>query len=226
MLRVGLTGGLGSGKSTVAAILREHGLHVLEADGIARELMQPGQAVHRAIADHFGPAVVRLDGTLDRARLANLAFRQGRLAELNRIVHPPTIAEQERRTQEIFAADPAAVVVVESALIFEAEAWGTVPDWRRRFDRIVLVTAPDVVKLERFLARILPAGATPEQRTQAERDARSRLAAQLPDADKIAHSDFVIDNAGPLDATRHQVERIAAALKEDSRASALPPEQS
>jgi dephospho-CoA kinase len=219
VLRVGLTGGLGSGKSTVAAILREHGFHVLEADAIARELMQPGQAVHRAIADHFGPAVVRADGTLDRAGLADLAFRQGRLHELNRIVHPPTIAEQERRAREVFAADPSAVVVVESALIFEAQAWGTVPEWRRRFDRVILVAAPDHLKLERFLARILPAEATPERHAQAEHDARSRLAAQLPDAVKISRSDYVVDNAGALDATRRQVERIAAELERISGAS-------
>jgi dephospho-CoA kinase len=218
MLRVGLTGGLGSGKSTVAAILREHGFHVLEADAIARELMQPGQTVHHAIAEHFGPEVVRADGTLDRARLADLAFRQGQLHSLNRIVHPPTIVEQERRAREIFAADPAAVVVIESALIFEAEAGGTVPEWRRRFDRVVLVTAPDALKTERFLARILPAGATPEQRTQAEHDAEARLAAQLPDAVKIPRSDYVIDNTGSLVATRCQVERIARELERISDA--------
>ena len=219
MLRVGLTGGLGSGKSTVAAILREHGFHVLEADAIARALMQPGQAVHRAIAEHFGPEAVRADGTLDRARLADLAFRHGRLAELNRIVHPPTIAEQERRTREIFAADPAAVVVIESALVFEAEAWGTVPEWRKRFDRVVLVTAPDALKLQRFLARIVPPDATPEQRAQAESDARGRLAAQLPDAVKIPRSDYVVDNAGTLDATRRQVEHVAAELERIGGAS-------
>jgi dephospho-CoA kinase len=208
MLRVGLTGGLGSGKSTVAAMFREHGFPVLEADAIARELMQPGQAVHRAIAEHFGPEAVRADGTLDRARLADLAFNDGRLDELNRIVHPPTIAEQERRMRAIFSIDSTAVVVVESALVFEAEAQGTVPEWRRRFDRIVLVTAPDDLKIERFLARILPAGATPEQRARAERDARARLAAQLPDAMKIPRSDYVIDNGGSPEAMRRQVEPI------------------
>jgi dephospho-CoA kinase len=213
MLRVGLTGGLGSGKSTVAAMFREHGFPVLEADAIARELMQPGQAVHRAIAARFGAGVVRADGTLDRARLADFAFHQGRLEELNRIVHPPTIAEQERRAHAIFSIDPTAVVVVESALVFEAEAWGTVPEWRKRFDRVVLVTAPDDLKLERFLARILPADAPPEQRARAEQDARARLAAQLPDAVKIPRSHYVIDNSGTLDATRRQVEPIAAELE-------------
>ncbi|MGB9031807.1 MAG: dephospho-CoA kinase [Acidobacteriaceae bacterium] len=213
MLRVGLTGSLGSGKTTVAAIFREHGFHVLEADAIAREMMNPGQDVFLRIVEHFGPSVVRPDGALDRARLAALAFSEGQLNELNRIVHPPVIAEQERLTSAIIARDPHAVVVIESALIFEAEAWGTVPQWRKRFDRVILVTAPDDLKIQRFLARILPPGVTAEHRAAAERDARLRLAAQLPDAEKIPRCDFVIDNAGSLDATRRQAEHIVGELR-------------
>jgi dephospho-CoA kinase len=218
MLRVGLTGSLGSGKTTVAGILREHGVHVLEADAIAREMMQPGQEVFRRIGEHFGPTVIRPDGSLDRPRLATLAFSEGRLNELNQIVHPPVIAEQERQMGAILGRDPSAIVVIESALIFEAEAWGTVPDWRRRFDRLILVTAPDDLKIQRFLDRIIPANAATgaadsEARAAAERDARLRLAAQLPDAVKIPRSDFIIDNSGSLDSTRRQTERIAAELR-------------
>lgn len=212
MLRIGLTGGLGSGKSTVAALFREHGFPVLEADAIARELMQPGQSVFRAIAEHFGPSVVRADGSLDRRALADLVFHQGRLPELNQIVHPPVIAEQERRMAGLFARDPDAVVFLESALIFEAEAWGTVPEWRRRFDRVFLVTAPDELKIQRFLARILPADAPQTERARLEADARARLAAQLPDAVKIPRCDAILDNSGSLDATRAQVDRLAAQL--------------
>jgi dephospho-CoA kinase len=217
MLRVGLTGGLGSGKSTVATIYRECGFHVLEADAIAREMMEPGQDVFRGIVAHFGPSIQRPDGSLDRARLATLAFREGRLAELNRIVHSPVVAEQERRMAEIFAKDASAVVVVESALIFEAEAWGTVTHWRERFDRVVLVVAPDEAKIQRFLARIVPPDAPPEKRTEAERDARARLAAQLPDAVKRKGSDFVIDNAGSIESTRSQIEQVAARLRAASK---------
>lgn len=212
MLRAGLTGSLGSGKTTVAAIFRERGLLVLEADALARGMMQPGHAVFERIVRQFGPGVLLPDGTLNRRRLASLAFSEGRLDELNRIVHPPVIAEQERQVTALFARDPTAVAVIESALIFEAEAWGTVPGWRDRFDRIILVTAPDDLKIQRFLARTLPANATPEERAAAERDARQRLAAQLPDAVKIPHADFVIDNSGSLDATRAQAERIAGEL--------------
>lgn len=213
MLRVGLTGGLGSGKSTVAAIFREQHFHVLEADAIGRAMMQPGETVFRRIVEHFGAAVLRADGALDRAALAKLAFGEGRLAELNAIVHPPVIAEQEHRMREIFAGDPGAVVIVESALIFEAEAWGTVPDWRQRFDRLVLVTAPDAVKVERFLKRMLPAGVSAQQRAEAEKDARARLAAQMPDEVKAPRCDFVIDNSGSLQATRAQAEEVAAQLR-------------
>jgi dephospho-CoA kinase len=161
---------------------------------------------------------VRADGTLDRARLAAISFGEGRLQELTRIVHPPVIAEQERRMTEIFARDPDAIAVIESALIFEAEALGTVPEWPRRFDRIILVTAPDEVKIHRFLARILPAGATEEQRAAAERDARCRIAAQLPDSAKLSHCHYVIDNSGSLEDTRRQVDRIAADLRAAVRA--------
>ncbi len=212
MLRVGLTGGLGSGKSTVAGLFRAHGATVLEADAIARELMRPGRVPYSHIVDRFGPAVLCPDGSLNRARLAELAFREGCLAELNRIVHPPTIAEQERRMAEIFARDPRAVVMVESALIFEAEAGGSAPGWRSRFHRIILVTAPDQLKIRRFLARVLPSDATPELQAKAGSDARARLAAQIPDSQKVPLCDYVIDNSGPLEATGAQVDRIAADL--------------
>lgn len=222
MLRAGLTGGLGSGKSTVGAMFREAGLAVLEADAIAREMMQPGESVYRAIVERFGPEAVRADGKLDRARLSALAFEGGRLAELNRIVHPPVIAEQERRMGEIFARDPQAVAVVESALIFEADAGGSAPGWRQRFDRIVLVTAPEEEKIRRFLGRILPADASqhmsPEQRVEAERDARARLAAQIPDAEKAPLADYVVDNSGTIAAMREQVARIAGELRAAAKA--------
>ncbi len=154
MLRVGLTGGLGSGKSTVAAILRELGAHVVEADALGRTLMEPGHAVYAQIVRAFGSEVVNPDGTLNRPRLAELAFAGGRLNELNAIVHPAVIAAQQQWMDEVFARDPAAVAVVESALIFEVERdarargeqEGVLADWRRRFDRILLLTVPTTSK--------------------------------------------------------------------------------
>jgi dephospho-CoA kinase len=214
MLRVGLTGGLGSGKSTVAQMFAAHGVHVISADEVGRKLMQPGESVYQKIIEHFGPEVVREDGTLNRPLLANLAFSQGRLEELNRIVHPPVIAAQEAQANEISARDSNAIVMIESALIFEASNSGSVPGWRNRFDRIVLVTAPDEVKVQRFLERLSP-GATldPEKRKALEQDARLRLAAQIPDSEKIPLVDEVIDNSGPLEETQRQVDTVFARLK-------------
>src|SRR5579863_9911230 len=162
MLRVGLTGGLGSGKSTAAAVLRDLGAHVIEADQLGRDLMEPGNAVYDQIVRVFGPQVVRPSGALDRGRLAGLAFAGGRLNDLNAIVHPAVIDAQQKWMDEVFARDPNAVAVVESALIFEVErdarargeSEGVLADWRRRFDRILLLTAPEEVKIARYVGRL------------------------------------------------------------------------
>ncbi len=114
MLRVGLTGGLGSGKSTVATILRECGARVIESDALGRALMQPGQPVFQAIVQHFGRQVLLEDGTLNRRVLADIAFQQGRARELSLLVHPAVIAAQEKWMRELFARHPGAVAVVES----------------------------------------------------------------------------------------------------------------
>ena len=142
MLRVGLTGGLGSGKSTVAAMLREAGAQVVEADALGRTLMEPGQPVFAAIVKHFGPEVVGLDGRLNRAFLADLAFRHGRLQELNAIVHPPVIEAQARWMDGVFARDPSAVAVIESALILGVPLLRLVDDARQLLDRIDVVGRP------------------------------------------------------------------------------------
>jgi len=210
MLRVGLTGGLGSGKSTVAGYLRELGARVIEADELGRALMEPGQTVFAEIARVFGAGVVGADGKLDRARLAELAFRGGRLNELNAIVHPAVIEAQREWMAGVFAEDPDAVAVVESALIFEVErdarlrgeSEGVLADWRRRFDRVVLVTAPDEMKIARYVERLSP-GAWNEAIAA---DARSRLARQLSDAEKVARADFVLENTGDRAALRKVTE--------------------
>ena len=225
MLRVGLTGGLGSGKSTVATMLRELGAQVIEADELGRALMEPGQAVYEQIVQTFGPGVVTADGRLDRSRLAKLAFEGGRLHELNAIVHPAVIAEQQRWLEEVFARDPAAVAVVESALIFEVERdarvrgeqEGVLADWRNRFDHIIVLTAPDEVKIARYAARAATAGSDHEA---AVRDAHVRLARQIPDAEKAARADFVIENTGDLAGLRGRVESVWEKLKAESNTRA------
>ncbi len=224
MLRVGLTGGLGSGKSTVAAMLRELGAHVIEADELGRALMEPGQQVFSSIVEHFGRQVVNPDGQLNRARLAELAFREGRVEELNAIVHPSVIEAQQKWMDEVFARDPSAVAVVESALIFEVvrdasargERESVLADWRRRIDRIIVITAPDAVKIARYTARIAPTNAN---REAIEADARNRLAHQVPDAEKAAQADYVLDNSGDIAALRAQVQALWPRLKAESNKS-------
>ncbi len=221
MLRVGLTGGLGSGKSTVAAALRALGAEVIEADELGRELMEPGQAVYAEIVRVFGPEVVGPDGRLNRARLAEMAFKGGRVNELNAIIHPAVIAAEQRWADQVFRRNPAAVAVIESALIFEVErdarARGesetVLADWRRRFDRIIVVTAPDELKIARYAARVCPAKSG---RTAAEVDARLRIARQIPDAVKASQADYVLDNAGDKEALLAQVEALWRQLRDES----------
>lgn len=221
MLRVGLTGSLGSGKSTVASMLRAMGAEVIEADVLGRALMQPGERVYDEIVRTFGPQVVAPGGELDRTRLAELAFGGGRLDELNAIIHPAVIAAQQQWMDELFARDPAAVGIIESALIFEVvrdamrrgDRDSILADWRRRMDRVIVVTAPDDVKIARYTARI---AATPEQHAAAEADARRRLAHQIPDAEKAAQADFVLDNSGTIDELRAQVAAVWERLKVQS----------
>jgi len=230
VLRVGLTGGLGSGKSTVAAMLRERGAQVIEADALGRALMEPGHPVFVEIVRAFGPEVVGPDGRLNRARLAELAFRHGRLQELNAIVHPPVIEVQAQWMNTVFAHDSSAVAVIESALIFEVvrdarargEKDGMLADWRKRIDRIIVVTAPDEVKIQRYAARIQASGAgAGASRGAIESDARNRLAHQVPDAEKIAEADYVLDNSGDIESLRTRVKALWPRLKAESNKSGL-----
>jgi len=189
MLRVGLTGGLGSGKTTVAGIFRSLGAQVMEADAVGRAMMQPGEAVYEEIVQAFGPAVVRADRTLDRRKLAKIAFTDGRFAELNAIVHPPVIAEQQRWMEALEKEQPDAIAIYETALLFEASRAAGSRDWQERFDRRILVTSPEPLRIARYVARIGGPNPTAAERASLEREARERMAAQMPDEEKMRLSD-------------------------------------
>jgi dephospho-CoA kinase len=219
MLRVGLTGGLGSGKSTIARLFAQQGVQILEADSIGRELMQPGQPVYRELLAHFtqypdAPPLVLADGQIDRPALAKFVFSTDRLHELNRIVHPAVIAEQERRMEAIFSKDPGAIAMVESALIFEADRAGTAPGLRRRFDKLILVTAPERVRLARYVARA-SAGRVPsnDERIALEEDGRRRMAMQTKDEEKAPFCDFVIENSESEQVVAANVHQILTELR-------------
>jgi dephospho-CoA kinase len=230
MLRVGLTGGLGSGKSTAAQRFAELGAVVFSADEIGRELMQPGEAVYAAIVARFGASVVAADGadgspcgTLDRAALARIAFGgaekdAGRLEELNAIVHPAVIARQAELIDEAIARDADAVAIVESALIFETKygetKFGGEGDCQRRFDKLIFVKAPEELKIARFVARAAGGKTLTEEERQAlETEARRRMARQIDDDQKAAKCDFVLTNNGSVEQLRAQVDALWPVLK-------------
>jgi dephospho-CoA kinase len=219
MLRVGLTGGLGSGKSTAAQRFAALGAQVFSADAIGRELMQPGEAVYAQIVAHFGAAVVWPDGSLDRSALARIAFTDGRLEELNAIVHPAVIARQVELIDEIAARDANAVAIVESALIFETKygetKYGGEGDCRRRFDRLIFVKASEELKIARFVARAAGSKTlSDEARRALEAEAQRRIARQIDDESKAAKCDYVLTNNGSIEQLQAQVDALWPVLKD------------
>ena len=219
MLRVGLTGGLGSGKSTAARRFAELGAVVFSADEIGRAMMQPGEPVYAAIVAHFGEMAVAADGSLDRGALARIAFGNGgkdagRLEELNAIVHPAVIARQAELMDEVAARDANAVAIVESALIFETK-YGGDGGGGRRFDRLILVKAPEELKIARFVARAA-AGKTlsEEARRALEAEARRRRSRQIDDESKAARCDYVLTNDGSMEQLQAQVDALWPVLKD------------
>jgi len=200
MVRVGLTGGIACGKTTVSEMFSRLGTHIICADKIAHELYRPGEPVYQQLIKRFGDQIVKPDGEIDRARLASAAFDEGRVEELNKVVHPAVVRRQEQLTYEISEHQPHAVIMVEAALIFEAGVKG-------RFSKMVVVTCRPEQKIERYASRAV----IDEADARAEVERRSK--AQLPDEEKIKRADYVIDNSGTLERTRQQVERIYAELK-------------
>jgi dephospho-CoA kinase len=192
----GLTGGLASGKSTVAARLRAQGLPVLDADALARDAVAPGTEGLAEVVRAFGPEVLLPDGSLDRARVAALVFTdEGRRRQLNAIVHPRIAALTAERAAALEAqGEPLACY--EAALLVENRLADA-------FRPLVVVAVPEATQIARAMARD---GATEEQ-------VRGRLAAQLPLADKVAVADHVIDNTGDQAATERQADEVLAAIR-------------
>ncbi len=188
--------------------------------------MQPGQPVYRAIVDAFGPEVVRSDGQLDRTKLAQVAFAGGKIQSLNQIIHPEVVNLQEAEFARLAEAGHA-LAVVESALIFEASGSKaaltpgapTVPGWRERFDRLVLVTASDPVRLERFVNRMAAPDAPEEIRDQIRLDGQRRMKAQIADDWKRSQCQYIIDNDESLVLLRREALRVLHALQEEAKAT-------
>lgn len=189
---VALTGGIASGKSTIARRLAEHGAIVVDADQIVREVQQPGSPVLSAIAEEFGTDMILVDGSLDRARLGAAVFGDAAaVGRLNAIVHPAVKRESARRFAEAFDADPEAVVVYDVPLLVEARADDP-------WDLIVVAHAPAEVRRDRLVTL----------RGMAEQDASARIASQVSDDARLAIADIVIDTAGTLDETVAQADAL------------------
>jgi len=189
MLLVGLTGGIGSGKSTVSGMLAERGAEIIDADHIARQVVMPGTRAWCRIRDHFGPGVLYPDGSIDRQALADLVFGDpAKLTVLNEITHPDIFA----RIADLLEAhhDRDVVVVLDAALLIEAGLADGVD--------VVLVThSPHEIQVERLAARGV-----------GERDAASRIAAQLEPEKRLARADIVIDNSGSLEDLGRRVDEV------------------
>ncbi len=189
---VALTGGIASGKSTIAARLAEHGAVVVDADAVVRELQQPGMPVLDAIAEAFGADLLRPDGSLDRAALGAVVFADERARHaLNAIVHPAVAAESARRFRAALDADPRAVVVYDVPLLVEAR-----PD--DPWDLVVVAHAPEETRVQRLV----------QLRGMTEADARARVASQASDERRLAIADAVVETGGDLGATLAQTDAL------------------
>jgi dephospho-CoA kinase len=203
LLRVGLTGGIASGKSAIGEVFRSLGAHLIKADDIAHELMLPGLPVYEQVVQHFGIEILNTDKSINRAKLAEAAFGKAgappRVQELNKIVHPAVLKAQEEWMENIGKNDPASIAIVEAALILEAGAG-------YQFDRLIVVTCQPEQRIQRFAKRL---GISHQD---AQREIERRMAAQFPDEEKIKAADYVIDNSATLDASRKQATEILAEL--------------
>ena len=198
MLRVGLTGGVACGKSTIAAMLVKRGAHFLSADALAHQVYAPGAATYDEVVRRFGREILNDDGTVNRARLANIVFPD-RIGELNAIVHPEVVKRQNSWMDDVERLDPRGIAVVEAALLIEAGA-------HKDFDKVIVVTCDLQRKIEHFAHRAKVSAEA--ARLEVER----RSAAQFTDQEKVRHADYVIDNSGSIEDTERQLNKIWAEL--------------
>jgi dephospho-CoA kinase len=208
MLRVGLTGNIGSGKSTVALALTRLGAHVIDADAVVHELLTPASAIYSKIVEAFGPEILRSDGTIDRRYLGRIVFdNPAKRSLLNSLVHPAVRAEVNRRTSEIEKRDPEATVVVEAALLVET-------GYYKHFDQVIVVTCAPEIQLARVMQRD----------GLSEHEVLSRMEAQMSTEEKARVADHRIDTSGTLEETEQQVAVVFRELRRRVGVQPSPPE--
>jgi dephospho-CoA kinase len=198
MLRVGLTGGIASGKSTVGHMFVELGCHLLDSDQLTHQLLEPGQGVHDAVVREFGRQILAQDGTINRRVLGDIVFKDPEARQkLNSLVHPAVIQRQKEWLEEMNEKDPGGIAIVDAALMIEVGTY-------KNYDKIVVVTCSPEIQKQRLLQR---SGLTDEQ-------IQARIQAQMPLTEKVKYADFVIDNSGVPANTRRQVEEVNSRLRE------------
>lgn len=192
MLRVGLTGSIGVGKSFVSSVLAELGCHVLDADETAREVVALNSQGLKSLVATFGKQILNRDGTLDRAKLGSLVFAdESKRAELNSILHPHIIARQDERLREWEAVDPNGIAVVDAALMIESGGY-------KRFDKLIVVHCREDIQLQRLM-----------ERNHLDRDeAQRRIGAQMSQAEKKKFADYLIDTSDGFAAARARTEEV------------------
>jgi dephospho-CoA kinase len=198
MLRVGLTGGISTGKTTVGMMFAGLGCHLIDSDRIAHQLLEPGQAVHSAVVREFGKRILALDGTIDRRILGEIVFRDPQArAKLNSLVHPDVTRHQQDWLKQMETEDPGGIAIVDAALMIEVGTY-------KNYDKIIVVSCLPEIQLQRLRER---SGLTEDQ-------IAARIRSQMPMAEKVKYGDFVIDNSGDLSNTRRQVEDVNSKLLE------------
>ncbi len=198
MLKVGLTGGIATGKTTVGGMFAELGCRLIDADQISRELFEPGQPVHAAVVAEFGQRILTPAGAIDRRTLGDIVFKNPELRQkLNDLVHPAVIERQQRWLKEVETVAPDGIAIVEAALMIEVGTY-------RNYDKLIVVGCSREIQKERL-----------RQRTDlSEKQIESRVASQMPFEEKVKYADYVIDTSGDLEETRREVERINSKLRE------------
>ncbi len=195
---VGLTGGMGSGKTTVGRLFKELGAHVLDADVISRALVEPGKPAWQEIIDLLGKEVLRDDQTLDRGKIADIVFNDSdKKMALEAILHPRVMAEEHALYQEIAENEPQALVIIDAALLIESENY-------RKVDKVMVVACDEETQIQRILAG----------NAFSREDARRRLSQQMPLKEKIKFADYVIHNDSGLPELKEKVEVLFSQLKE------------
>lgn len=197
MLRVGLTGSIAVGKTFVCGVFRELGAHVLDADQVARDVVEPGTVGLTRVVDAFGDEILKPDGSLDRPKLGSIVFSdEEKRRRLNSMIHPLVIEAQDRWLKDRETEDPHGIAIVDAALMIESGGY-------RRFDKLIVVWCEPELQLKRLMSR----------ENLSESEAQKRIASQMPQEEKMRYADLLIDTSGSRDDTRRRTIEVFTELE-------------